>query len=477
MRNAAAPSRIGTAARIEAASDGRQRGEFRHRLVTMSETLSAVPTVPPAAQEAARRALADLVTAAVVGHGTPAARAARAAARRGFGAGPAASWFTSARLTVPGAAFANAIAASALDLDDGHRAAIGHPGAAIIPAVLAEADAADHPPERLLGAIAVGCEVAVRIARARNPARLDTVASGRWCGQGVAAALSWLRGLPAGTMAHAIGLAATTIPALFPAGPRVNSGHVKEGIGWSTVTGAFAADLAAAGFTGGLNMLDDEVAYGAAALLDGLGAAGWLIEGVYFKPYSCCRWAHAPLDALDALLASAGAVAGDIERIEVGTFARALTLANETRPTSLEGAQYSIPFVVALLALRGRAALLPLRDSSLADPDAPGLAERVALVVDPELDAMFPARAPGRVTLWLRDGRRLEKRVLSPLGEPDNPLDWPALIEKFRLATLGCADEGFLDDVARALVSLQAGDTAPLRAALRSPAMDDVMAG
>lgn len=477
MRDAASHPEVENPAALDAGGNARRPSQAHHHLVTMAEGLSAVTVVPAAALDAARRALADLVAAAVVGHGTPAAQAARSAARRGFGPGPAACWFTSARLTPPGAAFTNAVAASALDLDDGHRAAIGHPGAAVIPAVLAEADARDHPPERLLGAIAVGYEVAVRIARARHPARLDTVASGRWCGQGAAAALAWLRGLPAGTMAHAVGITSTTIPALFPAGPLVNSGHVKEGIAWSTVTGAFAADLAAAGFTGGLNTLDNEAAYDPAALLDGLGGPSWLVEGVYFKPYSCCRWAHAPLDALDALLAGAGATAGDLEEIEVGTFVRALTLANEAQPTSLEGAQYSIPFALALLALRGRAALLPLRDASLSDPEIPRLAERVTLVVDPELDAMFPARAPGRVTLRLRDGRRLEKRVLSPLGEPDNPLDWPALIGKFRLATQGSADGGFLDALASALLSLQAGDMEPLRIALRSTAMDDAAAG
>src|ERR1700680_347132 len=58
-------------------------------------------------------------------------------ARAAFAQGDACVWFDRARLSPMGAAFINSSAASVLDLDDGHRVASGHPGAAVIPAVIA----------------------------------------------------------------------------------------------------------------------------------------------------------------------------------------------------------------------------------------------------------------------------------------------------------------------------------------------------
>ena len=69
------------------------------------------------------------------------------------------------------AAFANSAAASALDLDDGHRAAGGHPGAAVIPAVFAVAQEAQGRVARG----ACGAHGRLRGGRAdrRRPGRLQ----------------------------------------------------------------------------------------------------------------------------------------------------------------------------------------------------------------------------------------------------------------------------------------------------------------
>ncbi len=99
--------------------------------------------LPNSARKAAIRTVFDLLTAAIAGHPTPGAQAARRAALQFWGPGTAACWFSDARLAMAGAAFANSAASSMLDLDDGHRAAAGHPGASVIPAVLAHADAHD----------------------------------------------------------------------------------------------------------------------------------------------------------------------------------------------------------------------------------------------------------------------------------------------------------------------------------------------
>ena len=415
--------------------------------------LASTAAIPATPRRMAVLAILDLVAAALAGHSTSGARAARQAAPSIWGAGEAPAWFTPTRLPVVGAAFANAAAASMLDLDDGHRAAAGHPGAAIIPAVLAAAHGRDISVERLLTAIVLGYEIAIRVGASRDLSRVDTLVSGRWVGQGVAAAVAWLRKLDAQQIAQAMAIAGTSAPGLGPvAYSRVMGNHLKEGIAWATATGLASVDLAAAGFTAPIDLLDNPALFDHRALTAGLGQ-DWKIEKIYFKPYSCCRWVHAAIEAARALQASHAIDARSIDRIKVETFSRTLQLNNEPRPRTLEAAQYSVPFCLALALLEGEASLLPMTERALANRAITTLAERISVELAPDLDAMFPGRVPARVEIGAHD-QIYSSTVLAPKGEPSNPMTEAELVAKFRTLTtpvLGVARTRLLLSAIRAI--------------------------
>jgi len=204
----------------------------------------------------------------------------------------------------------------------------------------------------------------------------------------------------------------------------------KEGIPWSAYTGLAALDLAECGFTGPLDILDHPDYYDSKKIAEGLGER-FAIESVYFKPYGCCRWIHAALDSLRSIQETNG-IAGDrILEIRVETFGRALTLNNHPAPESIESAQYSIPFCLALAAIHGGEALLPFRPDSLADERVIALAKKVSLRMDPDLDRTFPAASPARVTVKTANGA-FQSEQRHPLGDPANPMDNAALRVKFR---------------------------------------------
>jgi 2-methylcitrate dehydratase PrpD len=328
-----------------------------------------------------------------------------------------------------------------MDLDDGHRAAVGHPGAGVIPGVLAACQAHEVPFERASAAIAIGYEVAVRIASSRDIAALTTMVSGPWIGQGVAAAVAYLRGLTAGQMAQAIALAGATAPNLQAVSYSKHMGnHLKEGIPWATATGLSAVDLALAGFTGPIDILDNQDLYRRDALLGGLGE-DWALRDVYFKPYSCCRWSHAAMDAALELQAVHQFAADDIKSIDIETFDWALRLNNETEPETLEAAQYSVPFCVALLLTVGAQACLPMSADALSNATAKDLARRVTLIRAGEFDAMFPKAVPARVTIQTVDGHWTHE-VLAPLGEPSHPMTGRQMRSKLqRIAALKLGPE------------------------------------
>lgn len=427
--------------------------------------LCATREIPQAARASAARCVLDLVSAAIAGYDTANATSVRRVAGAVWGSGPAAIWFTDQRSTAAGAAFANAAAACALDLDDGHRAAAGHPGAAVIPAVFAALDIDDAGAERALTAIALGYEVGVRISGARDLRKVPTTNTGLWCGQAVAAAVGWLRGLTPAQLAHAMAIAGTTAPSQS-ATPytRFRGNSVKEGIPWGAANGLLAVELARTGFTGPVDIFDEPGRYDPARLLDGPGTS-WTIDTTYFKPYSCCRWLHAPVDALLGLMSEHGIAAGEIVAIDVDTFGRTFTLGNEVEPASFEGAQYSLPFCLGVAATRGAGGLLPLQEEMLRDTAALEVSKRVRMRLDAEFDAMFPAAVPGRVRVTTGRGI-FERTVLAPKGEPTNPMSWDELSKKFLTIASPRIGAARCSEIRRAIDALLAGDAATLKATL-----------
>ncbi len=381
-------------------------------------------------KEAAKRCVLDLLGAAWAGHGSASARALHGMVRKNFRAGQASIWFTGIKMTASAAALANAASASALDLDDGHRGAAGHPGASIIPAAFAVAQEVGASDEEIPAALTVGYDIACRVGAARDFSRLPTLSTGRWCAYGAAAAAGRLRRLPAPVLAQALAIAGSQIPDLAASGySRVMGNHVKEGIPWATMLGVVAVDLAMEGFTGPLDILDHPDYFNPDQIL-AMPAGDRAVEHVYFKPYSSCRWSHAAIDALVTILRENSLTCDAIMHVTVETFERALRLNNYPDPTSLEAAQYSIPFCLGVAAVKGPAALLPLREDSLQDPDIVNFARRVTLTRVNGLNDLFPVKTPARVIVEAPAGR-IDKTVLDPLGDPANPMTQTELETKF----------------------------------------------
>jgi len=420
-------------------------------IVGLAVCCSDVGRAPERTHSAVRRTLLDTLGVAAAGAGSDAGQASARSAREIFGCGDGVVWFSKSRLTPAGAAFVNATYAAALDLDDGHRQASGHPAAAIVPAVLAVAQRHASSADRLLTAIALGYEVAVRISAARDISALRTTDTGLWCGPGVAAAVGWLTGQSPMIVAHGMAIAAQTATSQAATGWTVYGHTVKEGIPWATANGVAAISLAKAGHRGPLDALDDPSAYSRKGLLDDFGR-NWAIEGAYFKLYSCCRWAHAAIDGALALQESTGISHDAIEHLEVETFERALSLPNQAEPQSPEAAQYSIPFCVALALVHGASALLPMDNKFLADTRVTTLAKRIRLSSGRGYASAFPASTPARVTISA--GNVIQSiEVRFPRGEPQDPLTTSELHQKFERLAVNLGDEAILS-ISRAVNGL-----------------------
>ena len=407
----------------------------------------------------------DAIASAIPGGDTDGARRVHAVARRTYRDGAAAVWFTAERLHPTGAAFANAASASILDIDDGHRHALGHPGAAVVPAALA---AASNPATRgidVLATVVAGYEACVRIGMSEHRKAYHT---GNWSGFGAAVAAGRLWGMSAEQLMHALAVTAYHGPRVADLTLSQDMGaNVKESIPWSVVAGMTAADLASHGFSGCRDALDIEERFDPAATLDGLGG-GFLILHTYFKRYSACRWIHSAVEGLLAIMRERKLSPENIQEIRVETFLQAVSLDNLADPPTLESAQYSLPYCLGVAATLGEEALTPLSADSLHHPQAVDLAKRVTVSRVKEMDSDFPARLPARVFVNTARGS-FDTLVTLPWGEPDRPPDRADLVAKFHTLAKGRLPEDQATNIITAVEGLRVGEVEPLLDALGTP--------
>ncbi len=376
----------------------------------------------------AKRCVLDLLGAAIAGRNTEMAEASLRFAASQFASGDATLIGSRVTLSEVGATWFNGICASALDLDDGHRLAMGHPGAVVIPTALAIAETIGASGAEFLAAIALGYEVAVRISVARMPDyKADHYSTGIWGAPGSVVAAGKLLGFDEQMFQHGLGIAIAHGP-FPPAGPVVLEGMVKEAIGWAGLVGCSAALLAREGFAGCEDMLDRSGRYDAEQLSKGLGRE-YAILNVYFKPYASCRWAHPAIDGVLEILRGHGLEADQIEEVHVEGFQQLRKLCNYAPDTTV-AAQYSVPFSLALALSHGRIGPGELTEASLQDAELRGLAQRVRVSVDPDLDRLFPEKTASRVTVRTSRGS-FTVTVEYPRGNPENPLSDAELAEKF----------------------------------------------
>ncbi|MGE5139274.1 MAG: MmgE/PrpD family protein, partial [Rudaea sp.] len=328
-----------------------------------------------------------------------------------------------------GAAWINGTYASALDLDDGNRMAMGHPGANVIPAALAVAERSGASGAQFLTSLVAGYELAVRTSAARVPWYKDKLYStGIWGVFGATAAAGKLLGLDDAALQSALGTAGSHGP-FPPGGLQANHAMVKEVIAWSGMTGVSSALLARRGFIGPADFFDYTDRWDTSALVKGLGER-YAILDTYFKPHAVCRWAHPSVDAVFALKQEHGLSPEEIEAIQVDTFWEVTRLVNYA-PSNTIAAQFSIPFALALAMNYDRIGPQEVSEENLKRPAVVDLAQKVQVSVDDNFNRQFPAKTMARVTVKAR-GTDYQATVEYPRGNAENPLSDEEISDKFR---------------------------------------------
>ena len=224
---------------------------------------------------------------------------------------------------------------------------------------------------------------------------------------------------------------------------------VKHGHGWGAMTGIVAAELAERGFTGIPSLLGFEEYQDWVATL---GDEYIMVDGVDFKRYCSCGWAHMSIAAVKKLRREHGWDVEDIAAIRIEGHHWTAVL-HTSHPTTTEEAQFSVKWPLAAFLIDGEVGPDQILETRLDDANINALVDKIELVESEELDDLYRPIFEGhgdgssvnRVVIRLKDGTTLDSGLVSDACRISARGDEAGLEQKFRWLTRYVLEEDRID--------------------------------
>lgn len=398
----------------------------------------------------AKRSLLDALGCAVAGLATDKGKIAVSISKRLGGPAESSILGIGDKVSCANAAMANGELVNGLDFD-----AISHIHPFTIPPTLAVAEAIKATGKDLILSTVLAQEVAKRfilalsnmLAKLTEEAKTpDVFGNSNECIFGATAGVSKLLELGEKELAHALGISAYLCPLPVcrdweDAIPKSMIKYVSAG--WICQTSVTASLLAKEGYTGNPHVFDGEYGfarfYGAERwtpeiIVDGLGEQ-WRFMEMAYKPYPCCRFFHAQLDAFIKIIETNNIQPNDIESVKT----YALPFVANTAPYDVQtqvDAQFSLPYVFSAAAHRVKIGAAWQDWETIRDPNIRGFMKKVTMVADPrimEIKRKDPRSWPAKVEVTAF-GKTFTEEVIYARGTnfTDLKASDEELVDKFK---------------------------------------------
>jgi 2-methylcitrate dehydratase len=393
-----------------------------------------------AAVHESKRRFIDSFATAVGAMGAEAYAVARRCALR-VRAEPGATLLGGGRSSPEWATFVNGLLIRYLDYNDTYLSLEpAHPSDNLAP-VLAVGEAVKAAGRDLITAAVLAYEIQCRLCDAASLRKhgVDHVTYGAL--SSCAAACKLLGADPVRTT-HALGIAGVCNVALR----QTRSGELSmwKGCAFANAArnGVFAALLAAEGMTGPAPIFEGELGFMKLVSREtfdlpvlGGGGTPFMINQTYVKFWPAEYHSQSAIDAALELRPQVGDVR-NVVSIDVHTFDAAVDIIGKDpekwRPRTRETADHSLPYCTAVALADGTVTEAQFAPGRFTDPALLELVAKVKVHRDRALSARYPAGIPNRLTVTLKDGRRLVKEVEFPRGHARNPMTDAEVEQKFR---------------------------------------------
>jgi len=406
-----------------------------------------------AAIHEAKRYLLDSLGCSLGGFQQPDVKIALEVLGEHGGRGPATVIGTGAKTDPVSASLLNALMVRVMDYNDIYwKQDPSHPSD-LIPAALACGERAAKKGRDLIVGIVLGHEFEMRLCEAAFPgvrergwhhATLTAFVSPMVAGKMLD--LDWER------MQHAIGISGSRMCTLgaVTAGKLTMMKNTVDPM--ATQSGVLAALLAERGYTGPEHVIDGKEGLAHCMgpewklnlLEDGLGES-WRITQCGMKAFPTEALTHAPISCVLDLVKDHDLAPDRVEKVHIRSLARAADiLADPSKydPRSKETADHSLPYVIAAAVAERQVTPLQFTDEKIMDPAIRAQLNKVEVVADPEIEALFPELQRVIVKITTTDGKEFTKQVDYPKGDPRNPLTDQEIEEKFDALAEPVLDEG-----------------------------------
>ena len=347
------------------------------------------------------------------------------------------------------AALVNGVSSHVFDFDDTHARAI-HPSAPVYPALLALSEWKGISGADLVHAFVLGVEAECRVGLSVFPEHymIGWHITGTAGVFGAAAASGKLLGLNEQQMAWALGIAATQ-----SSGLREMFGSMCKSLhpGRAAQNGLMAAMLASQNFTSSEQGIEAKRGFANVmstrfdpAVITAEWGRRWELSSNMYKPFACGLVVQGTIDGCIQLRNEYKLVPEMIERVDLKVSPIVFELtAKENPQTGLEG-KFSVFHAAAVSLHTGMAGEAQFSDESVLNPVTVALRKRVHIERDESI-----GRVQSRITILLKDGRKLERHVEHALGTLERPMSDADLEIKFRGLADGILTEKQADEVIR----------------------------
>ena len=412
--------------------------------MTVSETLAkflvegAAKGVPADVRHETRRLILNQLKASVGAAGHAAIRILHDWATDGTVGAASIHWYGTAA-TPQSAAMVNGALYEVLDFHDTYIPCFMHAVSAVLPAVLALAEARQVSGERLVTALALGVEAELAVATILMPTGYyrGGVPAGLTGGVGAAAACCVLAGLDEARTVHALGIAMCTAFGLYAS---VGSMTLSYITGSTARSGLSAFELAERGFTapatafeGDRGMFQAQCDEDRAKIEPTLATLGkaWRLFGQTYKVVPTETITHGPVECVLALLPEANG--REVERMTFAVNPLVRSIADERRerfglPKSESEATFDLRYCAAAAWVRGKFTTAETAPTAFADPTILALREKIDLVSD-EARNTFEGCS---LDIAYTDGTTASHNVDNFLGTPGARVSDDTLADLFR---------------------------------------------
>jgi 2-methylcitrate dehydratase PrpD len=398
--------------------------------------------ITPRAQAAARTAFIDTIGVTLAGSAEPCVRILLDTPGIAEAPGRCSIFGTDRKTSALDAALLNGTASHALDYDDFSQPMGGHQSVPLIAPLLALAEERRLAGQPLIAAYVIGIETEIRLARSVNFHHYDkgwhpTSTLGVF---GAVAAASHLLELDVEKTSTALAIAAS-----LAAGLKANFGTMVKPlhVGYCCRNALLAVLLAQRGFSANASTIEHKQGFFNAFNGPGTYDANRIFEGwcapleiesptMGLKQFPCCGSTHPAIAMALTLVRKDDVKADDIEAIHIRPHRRRLPHTDNPDPQTPLHAKFSVQYAVARALLDGAVRLEHFEGDAHRDQRIRRLLAITRTEPHPDMPEDSPHQFGAEVTLTMRDGRVLSRRVDDLVGRgSDNPMSGDELWEKF----------------------------------------------